>query len=70
MRLEQSLDTGEGFASSVIAHTESCLREFDQGYAGISICDFIVWMDDHHIVTRKLPFIVGFVAIWIKENDI
>jgi hypothetical protein len=42
MRLEQSLDTGEGFASSVIAHTESCLREFDQGYAGISICDFIV----------------------------
>lgn len=42
MRLEQSLDTGAGFASSVIAHTKSCLREFDQGCAGISICDFII----------------------------
>lgn len=37
MRLEKSLKTGEGFASSVIAHTESCLCEFDQGCAGASI---------------------------------
>ncbi|KAM5587227.1 hypothetical protein ABKV19_005921 [Rosa sericea] len=37
IRLERSLVQREGFASSVFAHTESCMREFDQACADASI---------------------------------
>ncbi|KAE8008267.1 hypothetical protein FH972_004796 [Carpinus fangiana] len=36
-RLEQSLNKGEGFAASVRTCTQSCLLEFDQGYADAAI---------------------------------
>ncbi|XP_059445431.1 protein ROOT HAIR DEFECTIVE 3 homolog 2 isoform X2 [Corylus avellana] len=36
-RLEQSLHKGEGFAASVRTCTQSCLLEFDQGYADAAI---------------------------------
>ncbi|MBA0598226.1 hypothetical protein Gorai_007999, partial [Gossypium raimondii] len=32
-RLEQMLNIGEGFAASICTSTESCMLEFDQGYA-------------------------------------
>ncbi|PRQ29948.1 putative transcription factor C3H family [Rosa chinensis] len=37
IRLERSLVQREGFASSIIAHSESCMREFDQACADVAI---------------------------------
>lgn len=34
VRMEQSLNRGEGFASSVRTCTEGCMLEFDHGCAG------------------------------------
>nr|KJB67040.1 hypothetical protein B456_010G171200 [Gossypium raimondii] len=36
-RLEQMLNIGEGFAASICTSTESCMLEFDQGYADAAI---------------------------------